>query len=129
MPLESLDRLREKFDSPYGRAAVYDVLRMKELGYDVEHLPYSIRVLLENAARHSGKVGGALEAAHSLAQWPRSVGAETPFMPYRVLLQDYTGVPLVVDLAGMRDAARAAGIDPNAVNSKVPVDLDRNTNK
>ncbi|MDG6908872.1 MAG: aconitate hydratase AcnA [Nitrososphaerota archaeon] len=123
MPLESLDRLREKFDSPYGRAAVYDVLRMKELGYDVEHLPYSIRVLLENAARHSGKVGGALEAAHALAQWPRSVGAETPFMPYRVLLQDYTGVPLVVDLAGMRDAARAAGIDPNAVNSKVPVDL------
>ncbi|MDG6920214.1 MAG: aconitate hydratase AcnA [Nitrososphaerota archaeon] len=123
LPLEGLDSVREKFDSPYGKATVYDILRLKDFGYDVERLPYSIRVLLENAVRHSGKVDGALEAAHALAQWPRTVGTETPFMPHRVLLQDYTGVPLVVDLAGMRDAAKAAGIDPNAINSRVPVDL------
>ncbi|MCL5672908.1 MAG: aconitate hydratase AcnA [Nitrososphaerota archaeon] len=123
MPLESLDRVREKFDSPFGKATVYNILKLKDLGYDVERLPYSIRILLENAARHSGKVGGALEAVHALAQWPNSIGRETPFMPHRVLLQDYTGVPLVVDLAGMRDAAKAAGIDPGAINSQVPVDL------
>ena len=123
MPHELLDVIREKFDSPFGRGTVYNVLRLKDLGYDVERLPYSIRILLENAARHSRKVGGALEAAHSLAQWPNSVGMETPFMPHRVLLQDYTGVPLVVDLAGMRDAAKAAGIDPGVINSQVPVDL------
>jgi aconitase A len=123
MPLESLERIREKLDIPSGKASVYNILRMKELGYDVERLPYSIRVLLENAARHAGKVEGALEAAHALAQWPKTIDSETPFMPHRVLLQDYTGVPLVVDLAAMRDAAKRAGIDTARVNTKVPVDL------
>ncbi len=98
-------------------------MKLEELGYDVGRLPYSIRVLLENASRHSGRVHGATEAVHSLASWPRTVGEEIPFMPYRVLLQDYTGVPLVVDLSAMRDAAKAAGVDPNKVNSTVPVDL------
>ena len=123
MPLESLERIKEKFDAPHGKAAAYDITKLKDLGYDIDHLPYSIRVLLENAARHAGKVHGALEAAHQLAQWPRSAGTETPFMPSRVLLQDYTGVPLIVDLAAMRDAAKAAAMDPSAVNSKIPVDL------
>ena len=123
MPLESLDRLKETFDLPSGRARAVDILKMKELGYDVERLPYSIRILLENAARHSGHVHGALEAAHALAQWPKTIDSEAPFMPHRVLLQDYTGVPLVVDLAAMRDAAKAAGLDPSSVNSRVPVDL------
>ena len=123
MPLESLDGLREKVDLPSGRASGFNVLKNKDLGYDVERLPYSIRILLENAGRHSGKVHGALEAAHALAQWPKTVDSETPFMPQRVLLQDYTGVPLVVDLAAMRDAAKAAGVNPSSVNSRVPVDL------
>ena len=123
MPLESMDKIREKIDLPSGRANAYNVLKLRDLGYDVESLPYSIRILLENAARHSGRVHGALEAAHALAQWPKSVDSETPFMPERVLLQDYTGVPLVVDLAAMRDAATRAGLEPRSINSKVPVDL------
>jgi aconitase A len=123
LPLEPLDRVKEKFDAPSGKASVYNILRMKDLGYEIERLPYSIRVLLENAARHVGRVEGALEAAHQLAQWPKTVDSETPFMPHRVLLQDYTGVPLVVDLAAMRDAARARGLDTDSVNSRVPVDL------
>ena len=123
MPLESFDHIRTKVDSPSGPATAFNILRLKDMGYDAERLPYSIRILLENAIRHSGRVHGALEAAHGLARWPRSVDSETPFMPYRVLLQDYTGVPLVVDLAAMRDAARTAGLQTNAINSKVPVDL------
>ena len=123
MPLESIDAIREKVDTPAGTAVAFNVLKLSDMGYDVEHLPYSIRVLLENAARHSGRVHGALEAAHALAKWPNSVDSETPFMPYRVLLQDYTGVPLVVDLAAMRDAARGAGVDTAAINSRVPIDL------
>ncbi len=98
-------------------------MKLRELGYDVERMPASILVLLENAARNAGKVHGALEAAHALARWPATVDSETPFMPYRVLLQDYTGVPLIVDLAGMRDAASKAGLSPSRVNSKVPIDL------
>ncbi len=123
MPLETLDRLRENVDLPTGKASAVNILKLKDMGYDIERLPYSIRILLENAARHSNRVHGALEAAHALAQWPKSVDSETPFMPYRVLLQDYTGVPLVVDLAAMRDAAKAAGLRTDSVNSKVPVDL------
>ncbi|MDG6974978.1 MAG: aconitate hydratase AcnA [Nitrososphaerota archaeon] len=123
MPLENFEGVKEKLDSVGGKATAYNVLKLKDMGYDVDRLPYSIRVLLENAVRHSGKVHGALEAAHQLAQWPKSAGSETPFMPGRVLLQDYTGVPLIVDLAAMRDAAKAAGLDPAAVNSKIPVDL------
>jgi aconitate hydratase len=123
MALERLDKIKEQFETASGKATVYNVLKLNDLGYEIERLPYSIRVLLENAARHSGKVQGALEAAHSLAQWPRSVDSETPFMPFRVLLQDYTGVPLVVDLAAMRDAAKRAGLQPGMVNSNVPVDL------
>jgi len=123
MPLESFDSICESIEAPSGRAEAYNVLKVGEMGYEAERLPYSIRVLLENAARHSGKVLGSLEAGHALARWPRSIGEETPFMPYRVLLQDYTGVPLVVDLAAMRDAAKLAGMDPKRINSTVPVDL------
>ena len=121
--MEKLDSLKETIDTPAGKASAYNILKMKDLGYDVERLPYSIKILLENAVRHSGSVHGALDAAHALADWPKSAGKETPFMPYRVLLQDYTGVPLVVDLAAMRDAAKAKGLDPMLVNSNVPVDL------
>jgi aconitate hydratase len=123
LPLESLEGIRERISSPSGQATAFNILKLKEMGYEIERLPFSIRVLLENAARHSGRVHGALEAAHALAQWPKSIDSETPFMPYRVLLQDYTGVPLVVDLAAMRDAAKTAGARASAVNSKVPVDL------
>jgi aconitase A len=123
MALERFDSIRESIETPSGKAAAYNIMRLKDMGYDVERLPYSIRVLLENAARHSPRVPGALEAAHALAQWPKSIDSETPFMPQRVLLQDYTGVPLLVDLAAMRDAARKNGLQSSAINSKVPVDL------
>lgn len=123
MSLENLSLMREKIRLESGSASIHNVLKLKELGYDIDCLPFSIRVLLENAARHSGRVQGALESAHSLAQWPRSIDSETPFMPYRVLLQDYTGVPLVVDLAAMRDAAREANLPTKGINSRVPVDL------
>ena len=123
MPLESLDSLRESIKTSLGNVIGYNVLKLQDLGYQVDKIPYSIRVLAENAARNSRRVQGALEAAHQLASWPDSVGREMPFMPYRVLLQDYTGVPLIVDLAAMRDTAKLAGIEPSRVNSKVPVDL------
>jgi len=123
MSLESVSVIKEKIEGPTGTASFFNILKLEESGFEPARLPYSIRVLLENAARHSGRVHGALEAVRSLAAWPETVGMEIPFMPYRVLLQDYTGVPLIVDLAAMRDAAAAAGLDPGRVNSKVPVDL------
>ncbi len=76
--------------------------------------------MVENALRNSGGVEGANEAVHRLLEWPRSIGSGLPFMPYRVLLQDYTGVPLIVDLAAMRDAMKRSGGDPRRVNSSSP---------
>jgi len=120
---EPLPDVKQKIQTPRGAAWAFNPLRLKERGYDVETLPYSIRVLLENALRHSGRVSGAAKAAEALASWPKRMEVGLPFMPYRVLMQDYTGVPLVVDLAGMRAAAGERGLKPTTVDSKVPVDL------
>ncbi|MGH7583921.1 MAG: aconitate hydratase AcnA [Gemmatimonadales bacterium] len=91
----------------------------------LERLPFSIRVLLENALRHLDH--GFVTDAHvrALAGWtPAAAGStEIPFMPARVVLQDFTGVPCVVDLAAMRDAMADLGGDPVRINPAVPCDL------
>ncbi len=88
-------------------------------------LPVTVRILLENLLRHAG--GGIVETAdvETLASWRPGVAAEAeiPFMPSRVIMQDLTGVPAVVDLAVMRDAMADLGGDPSRVNPLVPVDL------
>ncbi len=118
-----LSKARQKIDTPYGKALIFNARLLKDRGYDVERLPYSVKVLLENALRHAGRLEGSEEAARRLLEWPKSAGGELPLMPFRVLLQDYTGVPLVVDLAAMRDAAASSGLSAKLVDSKVPVDL------
>ncbi|MEW6224026.1 MAG: aconitate hydratase AcnA [Chloroflexota bacterium] len=95
------------------------------LGVDLGRSPVTLKILLENALRHAG--GGIVreEDVATLASWrPGVTGeAEVPFMPSRVVLQDFTGVPAVVDLAVMRDAMAALGGDPARVNPLVPADL------
>ncbi|MDG6967163.1 MAG: aconitate hydratase AcnA [Nitrososphaerota archaeon] len=119
----SFDFAVDRLETPSGAADFYSLRKVSERGHDLARLPYSIKILLENAMRHSKMVGGASDAANRLLEWPRSVGTEFPFVPYRVLLQDYTGVPLIVDLAAMRAAIRARGGDPARVNSIAPIDL------
>jgi len=115
--------IRKRIDTPVGEGWYWSLPDAKEFGCEVDSLPFSIRVLLENALRNHDRVDGAKEAAYKIMDWPNGIGAELPFMPSRVLLQDYTGVPLIVDLAALRDAVRDAGLDPKIVNSEVPVDL------
>jgi len=95
------------------------------LGVDLGRAPVTLKILLENALRHAG--GGIVreEDVAALAAWSPGAGgeAEVPFMPSRVVLQDFTGVPAVVDLAAMRDAMAALGGDPARVNPLVPADL------
>ena len=123
-PVKSnFDFAMDSIDTYRGKAWYYNLRQMKEAGCDLDQLPYSVRVLLENMVRHTNDVPGANDAAYKLSQWPATIGEVMPFMPYRVLLQDYTGVPLIVDLAAMRGAFARNGLDPKAVNSKVPVDL------
>jgi aconitate hydratase len=120
---KTFDFAVDRLETYKGRADFYNLRKVSERGHDISRLPYSIKILLENAIRHSKTVEGATEAANRLLEWPRSVASEFPFVPYRVLLQDYTGVPLIVDLAAMRDAMSARGKDPGKINSIAPIDL------
>ncbi|HKP28061.1 MAG TPA: aconitate hydratase AcnA [Gemmatimonadales bacterium] len=109
-----------------GSAAIYRLDALSRHGITgLDRLPYSIRVLLENSLRHAGR--GIVTDTHvtALAQWsPKTAGSgEVPFMPARVVLQDFTGVPCVVDLAAMRDAMARMGGDAERINPVVPCDL------
>jgi len=88
-------------------------------------LPFSLRVLLENLLRHAGSFPVTAEDVQRLAAWEAkgSAACELPFKPARVLLQDFTGVPCLVDLAAMRSALARSGGDPARVNPLVPCDL------
>ncbi len=94
---------------------------------DLATLPYTVKVLLENALRHAAVGDGLVSAddVRALAAWDPSASGEfeLPFMPGRVILQDFTGVPCVVDLAAMRDAVAEMGGDPSRINPLVPADL------
>ena len=105
---------------------IYSLLALERAGFPgVSRLPYSMKVLLENLLRRED--GAAVKAAdvRAVAGWDASAGAqqEISFMPARVLLQDFTGVPCVVDLAAMRDAVVALGGNPDRINPLQPVEL------
>jgi aconitate hydratase len=97
----------------------------KRMGLPMEKLPFSIRVLLENLVRMEDGQLVTKTDVETLAHWSPSnmPEKEIPFIASRVLLQDFTGVPVVVDLAAMRDAAQSFGVDPERINPLFPVDL------
>ncbi len=94
-------------------------------GLAIAHLPYSLRILLENLLRREDGLTVPAEDIEALARWdPQAApSTEIAFMPARVLLQDFTGVPAVVDLAALRDAMRDMGGDPKRINPLQPVEL------
>jgi len=91
----------------------------------ISRLPFSMKVLLENLLRHEDGRTITKEDIQGVAQWlkTRKSDREVAFRPARVLMQDFTGVPAVVDLAAMRDAMKHLGGDPKKINPLVPVDL------
>ncbi len=95
----------------------------EKTGADVARLPHTVKILLENIARRADGRDVSQADVESLANWPHGADASIAFMPARVLMQDFTGVPAVVDLAAMRSAVARAGGDPQSVNPFVPVDL------
>jgi aconitate hydratase len=96
----------------------------KQLG-DLSRLPFSLKVLLENLLRFEDGRTVTVDHLKAMARWveDRSSQSEIAYRPARVLMQDFTGVPAVVDLAAMRDAMVALGGDPKRINPLVPVDL------
>ena len=110
-------------DAEY-RIARLDALARAGVGH-VDRLPFSLRILLENLLRREDGLLVRDEDIRALASWTPGETAEreVAFMPARVLLQDFTGVPCVVDLAAMRDAMRQLGGDAKRINPLVPADL------
>src|SRR5579863_6810783 len=106
----------------------YEIYRLDALdqqGISTKHLPYSLRILLENLLRTEDGRNVKKEDIRSLASWNKhsKPDKEIAFTPSRVLLQDFTGVPCVVDLAAMRDAMQTLGGDPALINPLQPVEL------
>ena len=102
----------------------YALSALDDAGISTKHLPYSIRVLLEGALRNCDGFLIREEDVKAIAGWQANgERGEIPFRPSRVILQDFTGVPAVVDLAALRDAMVQMGGDPEKVNPQVPVDL------
>jgi aconitate hydratase len=106
-------------------ASFADLHVIQESGIcNLSKLPCTIRVLLEAALRNCDGFLVTKEDVNRIASWsPTQTPSEVPFMPSRVILQDFTGVPAVVDIAALRDAMVALGGDPKKVNPQVPVDL------
>ncbi|MFD2115377.1 aconitate hydratase AcnA [Paenibacillus yanchengensis] len=105
--------------------AYYRLDGLQEQGIgDISKLPFSIKVLLEAAVRQYDGRAITTEHVKQLANWANGrEDKEVPFIPARIVLQDFTGVPVVVDLAAMRDTVKKAGGDPKQINPLVPVDL------
>src|ERR1041385_975752 len=98
--------------------ALFSLSRLEKTGVAVSRLPFSIRILLENLLRQEDGRLVTSDDVKALARWtPKNLpDREIPFIPARVLLQDFTGVPVVVDMAAMRDAAKKLGADPKRIN-------------
>jgi aconitate hydratase len=107
-----------------GEVEIYSLKALDErVESDVFSLPFSVRVLLESLLRNCGGKFVSEEDVEALASWPASVGGELAYLPARVVMQDFTGVPAVVDLAAMRSAMQQLGGDPAKINPLVPSDL------
>ncbi|MGV8944310.1 aconitate hydratase AcnA [Thermomonas sp.] len=108
-----------------GKSYAYASLAKLGRKYDIAKLPYSMKILLENLLRHEDGVSVLPAHIEAVAQWDPKAEAskEIAFMPARVLLQDFTGVPCVVDLAAMRDAVVKLGGKANQINPQIPSEL------
>jgi aconitate hydratase len=119
-------KARDTFQGPKGPIGFYSLKKLQAQGFDkIATLPYSIRVLLEAVLRNCDGYVVSEEDVKNLANWDAAKPAEVeiPFLPARVVLQDFTGVPCVVDLAAMRDGMKSLGGDPRKINPLIPVDL------
>ena len=125
-PIRDPFQLRDTLSTARGAVGIYRLSTLESQGIGViSRLPYSIRVLLEAVARTCDGYVVREDDVRHLAGWrgDSPTNVEIPFRPARVVLQDFTGVPAVVDLAAMRGAMRRLGGDPRRINPLIPVDL------
>lgn len=115
---------RKTIGTSEGEFIYFDLREVRNKGYDVEALPFSIRILLENVIRNQNDSTFTELHLNTILNWqPRPADKEIPYLPARVLMQDFTGVPSIVDLASIRSEAERKGLDVSLINPQVPADL------
>lgn len=116
---------RQEFDTGTGKAHLYSLKKLEDLGYgNINRLPFTIKILLEAVLREHDGYAITEDDIKKLADYnAEDPEGEIPFKPSRVVLQDFTGVPAVVDLAALRSAMNRMGGDAQSINPQVPVDL------
>lgn len=116
--------IKKSLDSKKGTFTYYSLPELAKQGYEIEKLPFSIRILLENALRNFDDFAVTRENIDTILHWqPTGSDKDIPYKPARVLMQDFTGVPSVVDIASLRAEIARKGKDPEKINPLIPVDL------
>lgn len=116
--------VKKQLESPSGENTYWSLKSLSEQGKKIEKLPFSIRILLENALRNYDEFAVTKDHIETLLNWnPEPSVKEIPYKPARVLMQDFTGVPAVVDIASLRAEATRKGKNPDKINPLIPVDL------
>ncbi|GEO22868.1 aconitate hydratase AcnA [Cyclobacterium qasimii] len=117
-------KIIKKLPSAQGDLNYWSLEELQKQGYQINKLPFSIRVLLENTLRNFDDFAITKENIETLLNWkPEPSEKDIPYKPARVLMQDFTGVPAVVDIASLRSEAVRKGKDPEKINPLIPVDL------
>ncbi|MDP2454627.1 MULTISPECIES: aconitate hydratase AcnA [unclassified Kaistella] len=117
-------QVKKSLQTKEGNYNYYSLSELKNKGYKIDQLPFSIRILLENTLRNYDGFSITKENIETLLNWlPQGSDKDIPFKPARVLMQDFTGVPAVVDIAALRAEVARKGKDPDTINPLVPVDL------
>jgi aconitate hydratase len=118
------DKIKDRISAGMGEYTFFSLPKLEKLGHPVSHLPFSIRILLENAIRNFDGFAITEENIETLLNWkPEPVDKDIPYKPARVLMQDFTGVPAVVDIASLRAEMARKGKNPDKINPLIPVDL------
>jgi len=117
-------QIKKLLNTKNGTFTYYSLAEMQAQGFDIEKMPFSIRILLENVLRNFDDFAITKENIETILNWkPEASDKDIPFKPARVLMQDFTGVPAVVDIASLRAEVARKGKNPDAINPLIPVDL------
>ncbi|GET20480.1 aconitate hydratase A [Prolixibacter denitrificans] len=124
MKSESPYRFEKELKTAKGSFRYFSLPELEAKGHSISHLPFSIRILLENALRNYDDFAVTGEHIETLLNWkPEPSDKDIPYKPARVLMQDFTGVPAVVDIASLRAELARKGKNPDKLNPQIPVDL------
>lgn len=122
--MDGIHKFRKTLTSPLGKFTYYSLKEFHKDGYDIEKFPFSIRILLENIIRNYNGISFNKDHLENILNWgPQPEAKEIPFLPARVLMQDFTGVPSIVDIMSIRSEVARKDKNPKLINPQIPVDL------